>query len=135
MARNSERGFTLIEILVVLLITAVLAAIALPLFINQRSKAQDADAKSTARVVAGAFEVYHQDHNSFAGADVPALAKIEPAVEEASGLDIDSTAVSYKVSVDSGSGAGPFTIERTLTETTRTCAHPGEGGCPNSGHW
>ena len=46
MPRNGERGFTMIEILVVLLIVAVLSAIAIPLFMNRATKAQDADAKS-----------------------------------------------------------------------------------------
>ena len=107
MARKSEQGFTLIEILVVLLITVILAAIALPLFLNQRAKGQDADAKASASVVAGAMEVYHQDHDSFAGADVDALAQIEPTVRQARGLDIDSDAVSYTLAVDSGVGQRP----------------------------
>src|SRR5436305_208972 len=44
-----EDGFTLIEMLVVCLIIAALAAIALPVFLSQQAKAQDADAKSNAR--------------------------------------------------------------------------------------
>jgi len=39
---QSESGFTLVELLVVMLILGLLAAIAIPAFFNQRDKATDA---------------------------------------------------------------------------------------------
>ena len=48
---RDERGFSLVEVLVVIFIIGTLAAIALPSFLGQRSRAQDALAKSNARNV------------------------------------------------------------------------------------
>jgi type IV pilus assembly protein PilA len=134
MPRKGEQGFTLIEILVVLLIIVVLASIAIPLFINQRGKAHDAQAKSAVRVATGAIEVYHQDHNTYAGADADALVAIEPSLREANGLDVDGDDAGFTITVQSTSGA-PFSIERADATTTRSCGAPGKGGCPQSGHW
>jgi len=137
-ALAGERGFTLVEVLVVVLIVAILASVALPLFLNQRTKAQDAEAKATAAVATRALVVWHQDHGSFAGAGVEQLARIEPTLADARGLVVDTTAATYRVSVDSAagsSGGGSFAIENRTGTLERTCAQPGRGACSGEGTW
>jgi type IV pilus assembly protein PilA len=51
-SKENESGFTLVELLVVILIIGILAAIAVPIFLNQRKQALDAQLKSDMRTVA-----------------------------------------------------------------------------------
>ena len=59
--RDHESGFTLIELLVVTIILGILAAIAIPAFLQHRAKAWDAAVRSDLRSAATAQETFLSD--------------------------------------------------------------------------
>ena len=76
----ADRGFTLVELLVAMLIIGILMAVGIATFLAQRSKAEDADAKTSAVTAAKAMTIYHDDNDTFAAATPADLAKIEPSL-------------------------------------------------------
>lgn len=73
---REESGFTLIEILVVILIIGILAAIAIPVFLNQRQVAIDAGVKSDVKNTAMAIQTYLSSHPNESFAPVTEVRKL-----------------------------------------------------------
>lgn len=118
--RNDEGGFTLTELLVVIMIIGILLAIAIPAYLGFRERANQAAANSTVRAVIPAVETYFSDNNTYAGMTQAALAAIDAgtpgaaASATADGLWIPAasqTATSYCVQYNqngkSGAKTGP----------------------------
>jgi type IV pilus assembly protein PilA len=131
---GDERGFTLVELLVVMLVLALLAAIAISSFFNQADKARDAKAKAAVRTAETAMEAYAIDHDGrYSGADVAALREYEETLNGAALMVDLAEANRYQVTAVSATG-NSFHITRHPGGTTSlTCDAPSTAGCPADG--
>jgi type IV pilus assembly protein PilA len=128
---QGERGFTLIELLVVILIIGILAAIAIPSFLSQTSKAYDASAKELARTAETTADTYGTDNgNNFAGISGNVLNSYESTINTSSATAgsnaflvsaVGNASGIYVVTTQAYSTGDRFSIVYNNGQITRFC--------------
>jgi type IV pilus assembly protein PilA len=78
-AARDERGFTMVELLVTVLVIGILIAIGLPTFLGARSRAQDRHTQEDLRVAFTAEQAYYSDTVTYT-ANGTLMTAIEPAL-------------------------------------------------------
>jgi len=91
---SKEEGFTLIELMVVVLIMAVLVAIAIPSFLGFRHQAQDRASQSDLRNALLAEKAVYTATNAFTNVEAE-LKAWEPTVVTGAALSTDTVYVEY----------------------------------------
>jgi prepilin-type N-terminal cleavage/methylation domain-containing protein len=105
-ALRDERGFTLVEILVVIILVAILSMLALSAYIGYRERAHDAAAQENIHRLVPSIQGYFVDHDSY------------------SGMTIADLTTSYDSSID----PGLFSLGSVAPTQSTYCVHSSSSG-------
>ncbi len=131
---DDETGFTLIELMVVVLIIAILIAIAIPTFLGARSRAQDRSVQSDLRNGLTAEKTYYADKQAYS-ATTATMAAVEPTLKWGTGLTVsvspDTLSVCLQETSKSGTVFGLLDISAGVNAGTYygkvACGTPANG--------
>jgi type IV pilus assembly protein PilA len=142
---QGQEGFTLIELLVVILIIGILAAVAIPTFLSQTSKAQDSNLQAVLSTVNTTEATYATSNGGSYTTSPSALESIEPTLTQpfsTYSLQLGTPAKDgntgfYVTGTSNSSQGGTFTLsyDATTGQVAKSCSQPNKGGCNNSGSW
>ena len=112
-----EKGFTLVELMIVVVIVGILSSIALPSFLNQQNKAKATCAETQVSALAKEQQVFFAENSAFAtaiGTGTGELDTTTPATCNGySAVTLSATQVQAAPTTTSG-----FCVTATLNDTT-----------------
>ena len=125
---DGERGFTLVELMIVVAIIAILAGILIPNFQNARAQAQTSACESNIRAIATAAELYYTDNQAY-----PASGSANPVTFASNAANGNNTGTKYLNNTphDPAAPSGGNATAYTFTSQANTDGTPGyEITCP-----
>jgi len=115
--KSSSKGFTMVELMVVVLIVGILAAVAVPLMSGRIDSSKWSEAKAAMGTIAGALRSYAAEKGSFASA--PSLSEIGIPNNELDGTYFPHEAYAI-TSASASNGQVSFVITCTAGNSTRS---------------
>jgi len=110
MSKSINRGFTLIELMLVIAVLGIIAAIAYPSFIGQIQKARRADAKQALFDVAAKLEQYYQDNKGY-----PTVANMDLLYPDVNATTFTSVEGHYTIGFNGVPTATTYSIQAVPT--------------------
>jgi type IV pilus assembly protein PilA len=138
---TDESGFTLIELLVVILVIGILAAIAVPAFLSQTSKASDSAAKTQVETLQTAMETCaNENGGNFSPCTQAELERVEPTLKDTATAkvvwaNLKGTATGYEVESEAAGSKHTYKLANNNGAISRTCKPSGTGGCSATSSW
>lgn len=74
--RRNQRGFTLVELMIVVIIVGILAAVAIPMYQGATERAKASEAVAALGTIRGAMRVYYAEHGTYVNANFVATNQV-----------------------------------------------------------